>query len=149
MTNQTDNIMDTSKQCKAYVGRSIVLCAALFAAGLMLQRPLGLDLLLPLTVATVFSLVADVAEAMAWKRVAPKPADTHITFFMAVSGFRFLLALAVMVAYYLAMGRAAMLSFIIVFLTFYAVMLAHHVAFFTPRKHVAEPSPQACQDKDM
>lgn len=149
MTNQRDNSLDTSRQCKAYVGRSIVLCAALFAAGLMLQRPIGTDLLLPLVVATVFSLVADVAEALAWKRVAPKPADTHITFFMAVSGFRFLLALAVMVAYYLAMGRAAMLPFIIVFLIFYAVMLAHHVAFFTPRKSAPENSPQACQDKDM
>lgn len=149
MTNPVDTNINVSQSCKIYIYRSIVLCAILFSIGLLVQNPLNVDLLLPLVVSALFSLVVDVAEAVAWHRIADKPDDVHVTFFMAVSGFRFLLALAVMVAYFLVMGREAMLTFILVFLAYYVVMLAHHVAFFSFRKQAVASQPNVMRKKNM
>jgi hypothetical protein len=41
-----------------------------------------------------------------------------------------LLALATMFVYYLVVGRGAMLVFVLVFMAFYILSLAHHSVFF-------------------
>ena len=57
--------------------------------------------------------------------------DSLPTFFTAVSGFRLLLALAVMFIYYLLDNNDTMLKFFIVFMVFYVASLAHHTVFFS------------------
>jgi hypothetical protein len=89
-----------------------------------------LDLLTPVIVSVVFSLVMCVSVALIWRRVAQSAADSLPTFFTAVSGFRLLLALAVMFVYYLVDTQNSMLSFFMVFIAFYFAMLAHHTIFF-------------------
>ncbi len=52
------------------------------------------------------------------------------TFYTAVSGFRMLLALGVMMVCYLVVGRDAMTVFFLVFMSFYVMLLVHHAVFF-------------------
>lgn len=77
-----------------------------------------------------FTLVAFVTIGLVWRRVAKQSPESLPTFFTAVSGFRMLLALAVMFVYYLVAGRDKMLPFFLVFMVFYLVSLAHHSIFF-------------------
>jgi hypothetical protein len=57
--------------------------------------------------------------------------DMLPTFFTAVSGFRFLLALIVLGVWYFVADRASMLTFFVVFLVFYMASLIHHSIFFS------------------
>jgi hypothetical protein len=66
---------------------------------------------------------------LVWRYIAKNSPDNLPTFFTAVSGFRLLLALAVMFVYYL-LNKETMLSFFIVFMVFYVASLAHHSFFF-------------------
>lgn len=135
MTSTEPKPMETAKRAKNYIAQSLMLCVILVAVGIVVERMTGLnDLFTPFIVSTIYSLVFDVAEITVWTRVAKKSAEALTTFFMAVSGARFLLALAVMLVYYLVAGRAAMPQFLAVFLAYYVVMLAHHVAFFANRR---------------
>ncbi len=88
-------------------------------------------LLVPLIVSAAFSVIVDTADALIWRKVATKSPDSLPTFYSAVSGFRMLAALLVMLVYYLIAGSDAMLAFFLVFIVFYVVLLVHHVMFFT------------------
>lgn len=123
--------MNISKISKQYMRQQLFLTAALFLATLLVMQVWFLDgLLTPAVVASAFTLVLAGAIAMIWARVASQSPDSLPTFFTAVSGFRLLLALAVMFVYYLICGRAQMLPFFLVFMAFYFASLAHHSVFF-------------------
>ena len=108
----------------------VMVAVALALVGLMVMQIWFLDLLTPIIVSVAFSLVTCVAIAQIWKRVAQNSPDSLPTFFTAVSGFRLLLALAVMFVYYLLDSNDTMLSFFLVFMVFYVASLAHHTVFF-------------------
>ena len=114
----------------AYMRYGVMVAVALALVGLMVMQIWFLDLLTPVIVSVVFSLVVCVAIALMWRRVAQRSADSLPTFFTAVSGFRMLLALAVMFVYYLVDNQDSMLRFFMVFIAFYFAMLAHHSIFF-------------------
>ena len=123
--------MDINKLSISYLRQELYLAIGLFLIALLVMRVWFLDdLLTPTIIATVFTLVVSAAIGMIWRRVAKRSPESLPTFFTAVSGFRMLLALAVMFIYYLVFGRSAMLLFIVVFLVFYFVSLAHHSIFF-------------------
>ena len=123
--------MDINKLSISYLRQELYLAIGLFLIALLVMRVWFLDdLLTPTIIATVFTLVVSAAIGMIWRRVAKRSPESLPTFFTAVSGFRMLLALAVMFIYYLVFGRSAMLLFIVVFLVFYFVSLAHHSLFF-------------------
>ena len=84
------------KLSMAYVRYGLMVTVALALIGLMVMQIWFLDLLTPIIVSVVFSLVICVAISQIWKRVAQSSPDSLPTFFTAVSGFRLLLALAVM-----------------------------------------------------
>ncbi len=110
---------------RRYLRQSVWLTAGMFIAGLLVMNVLRLDAMLtPLVVSAVFSMVTDTADAMIWRRVAERNPDT------AVSGFRMLLALGVMMVCYLVVGRDAMTVFFLVFMSFYVMLLVHHAVFF-------------------
>ena len=123
--------MDINKLSTSYLRQELYLSIGLFLIALLVMRVWFLDdLLTPTIIATVFTLVVSAAIGMIWRRIAKSSPESLPTFFTAVSGFRMLLALAVMFIYYLVFGRSAMLLFIVVFLVFYFVSLAHHSIFF-------------------
>ena len=66
----------------------------------------------------------------ALRRVAKKSPENLPTFYTAVSGFRLLMALGVMLVYYLINGGDTMLVFFLVFMVFYFASLIHHSVFF-------------------
>ena len=123
--------MDINRLSINYLRQELYLAIGLFLIALLVMRVWFLDdLLTPTIIATVFTLVVSAAIGMIWRRVAKRSPESLPTFFTAVSGFRMLLALAVMFIYYLVFGRSAMLLFVVVFLVFYFVSLAHHSIFF-------------------
>lgn len=114
----------------------VSLCAALFFLLLLVasQYP---SLVLPLAVSAAYALVVEVADAIAWRKVAAGSPDSMPTFFMAVSGLRFMVALVVMFVYFLLAGKtgkADMGTFITIFALFYVAVLLHHTLFFARRR---------------
>ena len=122
--------MDIQKLSIAYIRQGLMVTAALALIALLVMQVKYLDLLAPVIVSVVFSLVVCVAIALIWRRVAQRSAESLPTFFTAVSGFRMLLALAVMFVYYLVDTQDSMLRFFMVFIVFYFGMLIHHSIFF-------------------
>ena len=123
--------MDINKLSISYLRQELYLSIGLLLIALLVMRVWFIDgLLTPTIIATVFTLVVSAAIGMIWRRVAKSSPESLPTFFTAVSGFRLLLALAVMFIYYLVFGRSAMLLFFVVFIVFYFVSLAHHSIFF-------------------
>ena len=116
---------------RRYLRQSVWLTAGMSIAGLLVMNVLRLDAMLtPLVVSAVFSMVTDTADAMIWRRVAERNPEGLTTFYTAVSGFRMLLALGVMMVCYLVVGRDAMTVFFLVFMSFYVMLLVHHAVFF-------------------
>ena len=123
--------MDINKLSISYLRQELYLAIGLFLIALLVMRVWFVDgLLTPTIIATVFTLVVSAVIGMVWRRVAKRSPESLPTFFTAVSGFRMLLALAVMFVYYLVFGRSAMLLFFVVFMVFYFVSLTHHSIFF-------------------
>ena len=122
-----DNI---DKLSKIYMRQGLYLTVALSLLTLLVMRVWFLDLLTAVLVSAAFTLVVCGAIGLIWRYVAKYSPDSLPTFFTAVSGFRLLLALAVMFVYYLADGQNSMLRFFLVFMVFYFASLAHHTIFF-------------------
>ena len=118
------------KLSMTYMRYGLMVTVALALIGLMVMQVWYLDLLTPIIVSVAFSLVTCVAIAQIWRRVAQSSPDSLPTFFTAMSGFRLLLALAVMFVYYLVDTQDSMLRFFMVFIVFYFGMLIHHSIFF-------------------
>lgn len=122
-----DNI---DKLSKNYMRQGLYLTVALSLLTLLVMRVWFLDLLTAVLVSAAFTLAVCGAIGLIWRYVAKHSPDSLPTFFTAVSGFRLLLALAVMFVYYLADGQNSMLRFFLVFMVFYFASLAHHTIFF-------------------
>lgn len=122
---------DVRKLSKRYLRQGIMLVAGMFFISLIIMRVWNLyDILNPLIISVAFSLVIIFSEAIIWGKIATKSPQNLTNFYTAVSGFRMLLALAVMLIYYIAVGRETMLTFFIVFVAFYFVLLVHHAIYF-------------------
>lgn len=136
MTNMDNRPDDIDKRYWKYLRQGVSLCAALFFLLLLMasQYP---SLVLPLAVSAVYALVVEVADAVAWRKVAAGSPDSMPTFFMAVSGLRFMVALVVMFVYFLLAGKtgkADMGTLILIFALFYVAVLLHHTLFFARRR---------------
>lgn len=123
--------MNINQLSNSYLRQELFLAVGLFLITLLVMRVWFLDaLLMPAIVAVIFTLVVASSIGLVWRRVAKSSPESLPTFYTAVSGFRMLLALAVMFVYYLVFGRSAMLLFFVVFMVFYFASLAHHSIFF-------------------
>ena len=86
-----------NKMCMSYIRQELYIAVALFLICLMVMQVWFLDsILTPAIVSVIFTLVLAVAVGLVWRRVAIGSPESLPTFFTAVSGFRLLLALAVM-----------------------------------------------------
>ena len=115
---------------KSYMRQGLYLTVALTLLTLLVMRVWFLDLLTAAIVSAAFTLVVCLTIGLVWRRVAKRSPESLPTFFTAVSGFRLLLALAVMFVYYLTDTSDSMIRFFLVFMAFYLVSLIHHSVFF-------------------
>ena len=112
-----------------YIRQGLYVSAALFMLTLLVMQVWFLDLLMPAIISVAFTLLMCFTIGLVWRYIAKNSPDSLPTFFTAVSGFRLLLALAVMFVYYL-LNKETMLNFFLVFMVFYVASLAHHTIFF-------------------
>lgn len=123
------NIQSASKR---YIQQAVQIVFALFLLELLILQMLGTGLLLtPVLVSICFALIVELSDAFIWKRLENKTEETKATFFMAVSGFRFLLALLMLFVYYFMSDRSGMIAFILLFAPYYLAVLVHHSIFFS------------------
>ena len=123
------NIQSASKR---YIQQAVQIVFALFLLELLILQMLGTGLLLtPVLVSMCFTLIVELSDAFIWKRLENKTEETKATFFMAVSGFRFLLSLLMLFVYYFMSDRSGMIAFILLFAPYYLAVLVHHSIFFS------------------
>ena len=123
------NIQSASKR---YIQQTVQIVFALFLLELLILQMLGAGLLLtPVLVSMCFALIVELSDAFIWKRLENKTEETKATFFMAVSGFRFLLSLLMLFVYYFMSDRSGMIAFILLFAPYYLAVLVHHSIFFS------------------
>ena len=123
------NIQSASKR---YIQQAVQIVFALFLLELLILQILGAGLLLtPVLVSMCFTLIVELSDAFIWKRLENKTEETKATFFMAVSGFRFLLSLLMLFVYYFMSDRSGMIAFILLFAPYYLAVLVHHSIFFS------------------
>jgi hypothetical protein len=121
---------DIKRQSFRYIRQQLQIVVALSLVGLLVMQVWHLDtILVPVVVSAVFMLVVSGVYGKLWSVVATKSPDNLTTFYSATSGFRMLLALMTMGVYYLVPGRGTMLVFVLVFMAFYMICLAHHTIF--------------------
>lgn len=124
--------IDKQLASKRYIRQTVQIVFALFLLELLILQLVGSELLLaPILVSVGFALLVESGDALLWKRLESKEDESKATFFMAVSGFRFLLALLVLFIYYLNTDRGGMAAFLLLFAPFYLAVLAHHSVFFS------------------
>ena len=124
--------IDKQLASKRYIRQTVQIVFALFSLELLVLQLVGSELLLtPILVSVGFALLVESGDALLWKRLESKEDESKATFFMAVSGFRFLLALLVLFIYYLNTDRGGMAAFLLLFAPFYLAVLAHHSVFFS------------------
>jgi len=125
-------MLDIKKQSSLYIYQCIAIVVILNLGVYAAQHIWGLHgVQMPMVVSALFVLVIGITSALVWRWVALKHQDMLATFYTSVSGFRFLLALIVMVVWYLAIGRQNMMNFFVIFLIYYMVSLTHHSIFFS------------------
>ena len=123
------NIQSASKK---YIQQAVQIVFALFLLELLILQILGAGLLLtPVLVSMCFALIVELSDAFIWKRLENKTEENKATFFMAVSGFRFLLSLLMLFVYYFMSDRSGMIAFILLFAPYYLAVLVHHSIFFS------------------
>ena len=122
--------MDIKKQSTNYIVQGICMVTLLNLCCSLVAKFWGYDLLVPQIVSTIYILILEVTESLLWRWVALNHRDMLPTFYTAVSGFRFLSALLVMLICYLAVGKENIMTYIMVFLLFYMLSLIHHSIFF-------------------
>lgn len=124
--------MDINQQTKKYIVQCIILVSVLNLLGHLVMRFWAFDIVVPMAVSMIFVLVVEIASVLIWRWVALKHKDMLPSFFTGVSGFRFLLALAVMfVVWYVVEDAKTMKTFFIVFLIYYMTSMIHHSIFFS------------------
>lgn len=92
-------------------------------------------MIVPTVVGTMFFIIIETADALIWRWIAEKHSDNMSAFFTGVSGFRMLLAVAVMFVYYLLSDKDAMLPLFLVFVAYYSALMIHHSCFFIRLMH--------------
>lgn len=123
------NIDTTARK---YIIQSLLLTlsvsALIYAISYMLDRH---DMMMmPVIVSSLFSIILSVSIVLIWRYVAKNTPETLTTFYTATSGFRMLAALIVLAVVYAVVGRDMMLPYVVVFIVFYFIMIAHHSIYF-------------------
>lgn len=125
----TGNVNNRIARRYILLGTALVL--ALYIVMEIVQKLTHFEMETPIMVSMLFSLSVTWIVGWLWKWVASNHADQLTTFYSATSGFRLLLALAVLFVCFLVVGRDAMLIYVLVFMLFYLVMVGFHSIYFS------------------
>lgn len=124
-------MVDIDKIAWEYARQSIAVIAGMTLALLLMMQVLYLDnLLTPIIVGTVFALIVELLDILLWRRIATNSPDSLPIFFLGVSGFRILSALAVLFVYYFVSDSDTMIAFFLTFMAYYIAIMIHHTLFF-------------------
>ena len=125
-------MIDEDKIARRYAGIGLMLIIVLWLMSILVAtlRP-EWQLMSPIWVSTVFSLIFLLGFAVLWRWVVRKHKDSVTTLYSVVSGFRMLMALFTLFIVFLVVGRAAMLPYVLIFMIFYLVMVAYHSIYFS------------------
>ena len=117
---------------RKYLKQTVEIVFGLFLLELLACQLFNAELrLTPILVSMCFALVVEISDACLWRRIGDKADETKATFFMAVSGFRFLFALLLLFIYYLVSDHEGMVAFLLAFAPYYLAVLLHHSMFFS------------------
>lgn len=117
---------------RKYLKQTVEIVFGLFLLELLAYQLFNAELrLTPILVSMCFALVVEISDACLWRRIGDKTDETKATFFMAVSGFRFLFALLLLFIYYLVSDHEGMVAFLLAFAPYYLAVLLHHSMFFS------------------
>lgn len=124
--------MDFKKVSREFAMKSVLITMVMTVAGFAVAKFAGMPrMTLPLIASTAFCVLVDLATSVVFRKVAAGHPDQLPTFFMGVSGFRFLLALAMIFVWFLVADKAMMTLFIVVFCAFYFVTMIYQAAYFS------------------
>lgn len=124
-------MVDIDKIAWKYARQSIAVIAGMTLALLLMMQVLYLDsLLTPIIVGTVFALTIELLDILLWRRIATNSPDSLPMFFLGVSGFRILSAIAVLFVYYFVSNSDMMIAFFLTFMAYYIAIMIHHTLFF-------------------
>lgn len=88
-------------------------------------------LVMPIVVTCIFSIFETIISTCLWHWVASNHSDSLPVFYTAVSGFRMLMSLFLLLIICLIVGRDAMAPYVVVFISNYIIMLFVHSRFFS------------------
>lgn len=132
LTSKTRMKTNVSMLSKQYILQGVTVIALLCGLSYALAVWGGLlQILTPAVISMIYSLILVITEGCVWRFVASKHQDSLPTFYTASSGFRLLSALAVMFVYYIITNHEAMLTFFLVFMSYYVIVLIHHSIYFS------------------
>ncbi len=121
------NRSELKSQLRSYLLQVAVLSLLM---GLAIRLWGGDSLQEPSVVGCAFAFLFYIADGWVWYWVASCHKDYLPSFFTGTSACRFLLMLVIVALWYV-LERGPMLTFLMVFLAYYLVMLAHHSIFFS------------------
>jgi len=121
------NKSELKSKAVSYVSQVVILSMLIWLAIRMCG---GDSARMPSTVGCLFTMFFYAIDGGLWYWVASRHQDFMSSFFTGTSGCRFLLALAILGIYYMMAGASAMLTFLMVFMSYYLVLLIHHSIFF-------------------
>lgn len=125
-------INNVAKQRNLYSLRIVSIAVVMTAVAWLIMDMCHVDNIYgPLAVSVGFSVIVNLTDVLIWSRIAKQCPDYLPIFYTSSSGFRMLLALMVMLVYYLVTESGGMLPFFAVFMSYYFVFLINHVVFFT------------------
>ena len=125
--------MDVNKVYKKYYKNNLWIIAGLYLIGLLVvQLTQHTAYINVLTICAVFSLITSSIYGGAWKAIASQSPTVMNNFYLAGSGFRMLLAFLTVLVYALIVKeRVMILSFAVIFMIFYLVLLAFDTIYFS------------------
>ncbi len=85
----------------------------------------------PLVVSAIFSLVASIAYGEAWVSVAKSSPANLAKFYLAASALKMMLAAVVFLVYVVVCNKSQVLGFSVVFALFYVVLLVFDCIYFS------------------
>ena len=124
--------MDYNKVYKKYYKISLWLIATLYLIGmLVVQCVMRSSYIHMLTISAVFSLLTASIDGGAWKAIAIHSPAVLGKFYLSASALRMLLAFLVILVYALVVkNRQEIISFAVIFMIFYLVLLAFDTIYF-------------------
>ena len=123
----------TKDVVNTYLRQSICLIAALSLLSLLFVNLWGDKeiMTVPICISAVFQLVACIIYAVVWKWVRNTSPDSFPTLYMAAAAFRMFAAIVtVLVFCFMDASRTSILSFVVIFLIYYFVVLIYDTWYF-------------------